>query len=349
MKNKEKNNKYKHLSIEEREIIQRGLWEKKKVREIARELDRSPGTISREINKNFPPTGERRYTPRLANERAQNNRKERTRKLRLKNGIIRRYVTEKLKVDGWSPEQIAGTLPEDHKGESISYEAIYQYIYNMVHRKGYGYMKPHYQDLRPYLKRRHKTRVKKGMRKGQRILRPDGPSIETRPQDVEERKHIGDWETDTVESVRKKPGINTLVDRKSGLVLISRLKDRTSKATTDVITERLNRLPKSARKTITLDNGSENKYWSEIKEATGMDPYYAHPYSSWERGSNENTNGLIRWYLPKGTDFDTITDDQLRAIEYALNTRPRKRHNWRTPLQVFNEEMIYQSGVALTG
>jgi transposase, IS30 family len=332
-----KNNKYGHLSIEEREVIQKGLWNKRSIRSIATEIGRDPATLSRELRRNSSPEKDK-YTPRIANQRALLKRKERGRKDRLKNETIRNYVVNGLK-DNWSPEQIAGTLSQDHKGEKISHEAIYQYIYAQVHRNGWGELKPGREDLRFYLKRRHRRRAKKGMRKGQRLWRPKGPSIETRPEIVARRSRVGDWETDTVESVQKKRGINTLVDRKSGLVLISRLEDRTSKATTQVIAERLRALPDKARHTVTLDNGPENQYWQEIEELTQTKCYYAHPYSSWERGTNENTNGLIRWYLPKGTDFDMITDEQIEAIEYALNTRPRKRLNYKTPLQVFNENL----------
>src|SRR3989344_4154213 len=121
MKKNKKSHKYRHLDVEEREIIQRGLWEKKTVRSIAKQLRRSPSSISREIRKNFPSTGERKYTPRLANSRALTKRSNRGRKLRLKNRLIRRYVAEKLET-GWSPEQISGMLPKDYPGESISYE-----------------------------------------------------------------------------------------------------------------------------------------------------------------------------------------------------------------------------------
>jgi transposase, IS30 family len=339
--------KYRHLGVEEREIIQKGLWNKRSIRDIAKELSRSPSSISREINKNIPL--KRSYKPRLAQARAQDKRKSRGRILRLKNGFVRRYVVEKLKK-GYSPEQISGRLSLEYPDQSISHEAIYQYVYNQVYRGGHGYMKPHYHDLRQYLKRRHKRRQRKGMRKSQRIWRPKGLSIDLRPQRVERRKEIGHWEGDSVESIQKKAGINTLVERKTGMLFISRLGDRTSEATTEVVSKRLNVLPQKAKQTITLDNGPENQYHQEIKEKTGAEVYYTHPYSSWERGSNENTNGLIRWYLPKGTDFDTITNEELKVIEWSLNNRPRKRLGFLTPLESFNQELFGQEpGVAVTG
>ena len=335
--------KYQHLSIEEREIIQKSLWNKRSVRDIAREIRRSPSSVSREIRKNIPL--QRSYKPRLAHRRAEEKRKSRGRKLRLKNSFIRRYVIEKLKA-GYSPEQIAGRLSLEHSHCSISHEAIYQYIYSQVYRNGYGYMRPGYHDLRVYLKRRHKRRIPKGARPGRRLKPPMKPSIEDRPREVERRKVVGHWETDSVESFWHRPGLNTLVERKTGLVCITKLSDKTSLATSRVIIKRLSVFPKTICKTMTYDNGPENWGYQQIKEAVGVEPFFAHAYASWERGTNENTNGLIRWYFPKGTDFAKVTSEEIAMVEYALNTRPRKRLGWRTPLEVFNQNL---RSVALQG
>lgn len=325
--------KFKHFNIEEREKIQELLWRKISVRAIAKKLGRSPSSVSREINKNIPL--QRRYTPRLAHERAIRNRKERGRKLRLKNGFIRRYVAAQLKA-GYSPEQISGRLAHDHTKESVSHEAIYQYIYHQVHRNGWGYVKPHRRDLRKYLKRRHQRRQKKGMRKSVRVFRPKGLSIDQRPKEVERRKTLGHWEGDSVVSRKSKVGLNTLVERKTGLVLISKIQNGTAKETSRAVINRLKSLP---RKTLTLDNGTENSGYDEIEQHLHISCYFAHPYHSWERGTNENTNGLIRWYFPKGTDFATIPDIEIEAVEWALNNRPRKRLGWKTPLEAFNESV----------
>jgi IS30 family transposase len=135
---------------------------------------------------------------------------------------------------------------------------------------------------------------------------------------------------------RVKPGVNTLVERKVGLVFISRLKDKTSRATTNAMIERFKYIPKKLKRTVTLDNGFENGDWKGIESQTGLKCYYAHPYHSWERGTNENTNGLIRDYFPKRTDFDLITDEEIQWVEYQLNSRPRKRLNWLTPLEAWS-------------
>lgn len=332
--------KYKHLTIEEREKIQSMMWEKRSIREIAKVIGRSPSSISREITRNIPL--KRSYRPRLADERALEKRKSRGRKLRLKNQFIRRYVILYLK-DGYSPEQIAGRLTVDHPTESLSHEAIYQYIYSHIHREGRGEKRPGYHDLRPYLKRRHKRRGQKGMRSVQRIFRPKGPSIDLRPKEVETRKTLGHWEGDSMVSKQSSVRLNTLVERKTGLVFITKVEDGTAQETKNAVVSRLQILPKQFRMTLTVDNGSENFEYQELMDELDILCFFAHPYHSWERGTNENTNGLIRWYLPKGIDFATISDETIKSIENALNNRPRKRLGWRTPLEAFNES------VALTG
>jgi IS30 family transposase len=258
------------------------------------------------------------------------------------NNLIRKYVKDKLKI-GWSPEQIAGRLPLDHPRQRISHEAIYQFIYQQFYRHGYGVLKKDGEDLRIYLKRRHKRRLPKGARRCQRVNKPFIPSIETRPEEVNKRIKLGHWESDSIVSGRSTAGLNTLVERVSGFVCISKIKDSTAESTKKAIVSRFNSLPPKVRKTITFDNGHENACWKDLQEALKLSCYFAHPYSSWERGTNENTNGLIRWYLPKGTDFATIHDKSIQDIEYALNIRPRKRLGFKTPLEVFNQ------GVALQG
>lgn len=321
-----------HLSIEEREAIQLGLWNKESIRSIAKRLGRPHSTVVREINRNLPP--ERyQYTPRLANQRALEKRKSRGREERLKNEGIRRYVTERLKLR-WSPEQIAGRMKLEGIG-SISHEAIYQFIYAQIHRGGYGWVKPGKEDLRPYLRRRQKRRHHHGSRKGQRIFRPKGPSIDTRPAIVGRRSRIGDWEGDTVESKDHAPGVNTLLERRSGVFFVTKVRDKGAEATKEAVTSRLAAVPEERRLTLTSDNGSENQRWEELEAALGIRCFFAHPYRSCERGANENANGLLRDYFPKGTNFRVVPDEHLAAVEYALNTRPRKRHGFRTPLEIW--------------
>ncbi|MCE9643626.1 IS30 family transposase [Candidatus Parcubacteria bacterium] len=324
---------FKHFSIEEREIIQTMRWEKKSLREIARVLRRSSSSVSREVRKNFP-KGHRIYTPRLANERALSKRTRRGREEHLKNERIRSYVVTHLKRR-WSPEQISGSITGD-LNESISHEAIYQFIYDTV-SGGSNLPKTGMEDLRPCLRRRRRIRQPRGTRKCQRIWRTKGASIEDRPKIVLLRKRVGDWEGDSVESVDRKPGVNTLVERKVGLVFITRLADKTSAATVDAMASRFKDVPERFKKTVTLDNGPENRDWQSIERKIGLRCYSAHSYCSWERPTNENTNGLIRDYFPKKTDFSMISDEELRFVENELNSRPRKRLGWKTPLEAWSD------------
>lgn len=328
--------KYKHLSIEEREVIDRMIWEKQSLRTMAMRLGRSVSSISREIRRHYQRPSW--YSSRIAQEKALENRKSRGRLERLKDEYVRSYVISHLKLR-WSPEQIAGRIKID-LGKSISHEAIYQFVYAQ-YRNGSPDLRVGREDLRIYLRRRRKRRVPKGLRKCQRVLKPLGISIDERPEIVNERKRIGDWEGDTVESCEHKPGINTLVERKLGLVLITKLKTKTSLSTISAVSQRMSGLPPTLKQTITLDNGPENRDWQSLEERTGMKCFFAHPYHSWERGTNENTNGLIREYFPKKTDFTIINNEEIQKVEYAFNTRPRKRLGWLTPLEAL--------GVALQG
>jgi len=330
---------YKHFTIEEREAIQRMLWEKRSIRSIAKELKRNPSSILREIEKNKPP--ERNlYTPRLAHEKAIKNRSKRGRKERLKNQKVRNYVVQHLKLN-WSPEQIAGRIKDI--GESISHEAIYQYIYTQIHREGYGYIKTNCEDLRPYLARHKKRRTKQGMRKSYRIDKGPLPSIDDRPQEAKLRTKVGHWEDDLIVSRQSKSKLKTINERLSGLVFIKKVKNGTIEESNKTVINRLSSIPNQYLKTLTMDRGSENLGYLEIEKVLGLDCFYAHAYSSWERGSNENLNGLIRRFLPKKTDFNKVSNDDIRKIEYLLNSRPRKRLGWKTPYEVFYE----RTGVAL--
>lgn len=326
--------KYTHFTIEEREKIQEMLWQQTSIRTIAATLGRSASSVSREIKKNLDSIGRRNYSPRTAHEKALIRRNSRGREDRLKKQQVRDYVIKHLKKR-WSPEQIAGTI-EAEIGEKISHEAIYQFVYHQIHRNGYGYVKPGCEDLRMYLRRKKKRRTKKGFRRCQRVFRPKGVSISERPAIVEQRKRLGDWESDTVESIIHKPGINTLVERKTGLVFITKLRDKTSEATISAIENRVRHLPQKAKQTTTFDNGSENQKWQEFEERTGFKAFFANPYHSWERGTNENTNSLIRDYFPKKTDFTKVSNEEIQEVEDALNNRPRKRLGWKTPLESFS-------------
>lgn len=339
---------YKHLTVEEREHVQQGLWQ------IAKELGRQPSSIAREVQRNLDSLSRRMYIPRVAYHRALQKRKSRGRQDRMKNEAVREYVVSHLKLR-WSPEQISHRIKQDIFGASISHEAIYQYIYHQIHRDGWGYLRPGCQDLRMYLRRRQKRRTHQGLRRCQKMSLEKGSFIELRPKVVNLRSRIGDWESDTVASKDNRPGINTLVERKTGLALVTKLKDKTSAATVSAIVARTRDIPGELKQTMTFDNGPENQKWQEIEGASGLKCFFTHPYCSGERGTNENTNGLIRDYFPKKTDFTMVSDEEIQKVEYLLNTRPRKRLNWLTPLEVFSKELnrfnisISMPNVALAG
>lgn len=325
---------YQQLTIEEREKIQDGVWDKKSVREIAFSVNRSPSTISRELKRNvFGLYG--KYIPRLAQERAKLKIQLRGQRPRLKDKFIRKYVVAKLKAD-YSPEQIVGRLKIEYPEYQISHEAVYQYIYAQYHRRGYGRCIG--QDLRIYLKRHHKARRPKHI-----SFKPEKGSIsnripiDDRPETVNQRIEYGHWEGDSMVSRKSSVGLNTIVERKSGFVLITKIKNSTKNETTSAIIERMKNIPANLRKTLTLDNGHENAGHQEITKLLDIACFFAHPYHSWERGTNENTNGLIRHYLPKGTDFDKVKNAEIKRIEKKLNTRPRKRLNYLTPEEIFNQ------------
>jgi len=271
------------------------------------------------------------------------NLKQRGRENRLKNNELREYVVYHLKI-GWSPEQIAATS-RNAISISISHEAIYQYIYAQVYREGYGYLKPGKEDLRPYLARHRKRRIRKGLRRSYRIENGLLPSIDKRPKEVEKRISIGHWEDDCIVSRASLDRLKTINERVSGIVFIAKTKDGTITETNKVINKRLNAIPKQFLKTLTRDRGTENLGYRKLEENLGIDCFFAHAYHSWERGSNENINGLIRRFFPKKTDFRTITDEDIKRVEYLLNSRPRKRLGWKTPYEVFYK----LTGVALDG
>jgi len=317
------------------------LWQKASIRTIAGALDRSPSSVSREITRNKPPL-RNQYTPRLAHQRAFKKRIRRGREKRLKNECVREYVITHLKL-GWSPEQIAATC-KDAVGTTISHEAIYQYVYAQVHRDGYGYLKQGREDLRPYLARRRKRRTRKGLRKPYRIEKGPLPSIDERPPEVTEHIVVGHWEDDSLVYTPTCPvRLRTTNELASGVVFIRKTNDRTMADANRISIEKLRELPSCVRKTLTRDRGPENMGYEELEDTLGLRCYFAHAYSSWERGANENLNGLVRRFFPKKTDFRTITNEEIQRVEYLLNTRPRKRLGWKTPYQVFYE----LTGVAL--
>jgi len=312
------------------------------IRAMAKKMGRSPSSISREL-AGRPSRGVGKYQAYSMHQRKLKDRLGK-KPVRLKNDFIKNYVVEKMVEKSWTPEQISLRLPIDYPGYTISHEAIYQYVYAQIRRSGNGLVKEGCKDLRPYLARRHKRRQRKGFRQAQKAERPVLPSIEQRPAIINERERVGDWEDDTMVSKQSNDRLKTINERVSGVVLIGKMKDGTINESNRIVKERLGFLPREICKTLTRDRGTENMGWKELEEVLGIDCYFGRAYCSQDRGSNENVNGLIRRYFPKKTDFAKVTDEQIRNVEYLLNTRPRKRHGGKTPLEI----LLERTGVAIT-
>ncbi|MBI5236893.1 MAG: IS30 family transposase [Deltaproteobacteria bacterium] len=316
---------YLHLSLSERDLITTMLAEGKSLGEVAKALGRSKSTVSRELKRNATPAY-RLYMSHRAHGRAEERKKQANTHQRLKNERIEAYVRSMLK-DGWSPELIAGRIEIDQPGLSISHEAIYQYIYHPDTKNRQG--------LIQRLRRAHRKRRNKGIGRKERKTRiPNRVPIDQRPESVENRIRFGHWEGDSLVSRKSLAALNSLVERKSRYLMLTKLDAKTAEATYKAVVERLGDLPAKARLTMTFDNGAENAKHEAITVAIGTRCYFARPYASWHRGANEHINGLIRWYLPKGTDFSKITDEQIARIEFLINNRPRKCLGFKKPIEV---------------
>lgn len=317
--------RYRHLGSEERELIAGMRHEGKGISEIALALGRDKATVSRELKRNAS-AKYGCYKPCRAHGRAQERRDSALRPYRLKNDTIRSFVTRKLAI-GWSPELIAGRLPLEHPGESISHEAIYQYIYDPRTRER--------EELIGYLVRGHRKRKKKGVGRRERKTKiPNRVPIDERPISADNRSRYGHWEGDSLVSRKSLAALNSMVERKSRLLLLTRLGRKSAEQTMDAVIRKLQELPERARRTLTLDNGTENARHEDITEAVGIKCYFADPYASWQRGANEQVNGMVRRYFPKGTDFGKITDEHVAWVEARINNRPRKCLGYKTPAEV---------------
>ena len=287
------------------------------LRAIGRRIDRSASTICREFKRNRCPTG---YSPDPAHARARHRRRQASRRARINPSHWPRI--EALLREDHSPEQIAGAT------RLASHERIYQHI-AADHRRG-GTLHTLLRQSKPRRKRRCRPD-----RRGQIKHRRD---ISARPPVVDERSRIGDWELDTMVKAHGGQALVTLTERRSRLHLIRRVSQRTAEAVSRAIIGTLAPI-KHVVHTLTADNGKEFAEHELIAIACKADFYFAKPYASWQRGTNENGNGLVRAYLPKGTDFAIVSDEQLREIERRINSRPRKTLGWRTPYEVFAEAL----------
>jgi len=323
--------KYTQLTEKERYHLELLIQEYSTQKMVAEMLGRSRSTISRELKRNKDSDG--RYYSVLAISKTAERRK---RIIPTKfTELVKCLIKEKLEL-GWSPEQISGRLKIEYNIK-ISYELIYQYIDG--DRKAGG-------TLFKYLPHRGKKYKNRNI-KTRRVwkIAVKRKPISERPSKVLLEKEIGHWEGDTVESKGHRGGIGTFVEMKSKFTIIRKVRDKSAEEMKDVVINSFTSCP-DVIKTLTVDNGNEFAFHNKISNALDVEVYFATPYSPWERGLNENTNGLIRRCYPKGTDFNRVTERELTRMQNLLNERPRKALEFKTPKEVFIEELLKQEKYA---
>lgn len=299
--------------------------------DCARELRRDLTSIGRELKRNWS-VEKKKYLPGNAQTLYEQRRSAVNQQFHkiIPDSELEKYIVKKLKKY-WSPEQIAGRIKRKKFFRiTIVHETIYQYIYNDRPE-----LKKYLRCSKGKYRRRYGTKIREKQREEAKKKR-----IDERPKIVETRQRIGDWEGDTIVGGEKTIHILTHADRKSGLLLADKASDVTAPAIRKLTVERFNKLSKKKRQTITYDNGIQFAEHETTERDLNIPIYFAYPYHSWERGTNENTNGLLRYFLPKKSLFKNLTQQKLDRIVKLINTRPRKRHNYATPEEVF-------SGVAL--
>lgn len=326
--------KYHRLSLDEREEISRGLANKETYENIANRIERNIGTISREVNRKG--MNEKNYRAHRAHSQAKRKKRLQGRKSKIKKNIdLEKYILEKLCLR-WSPDQIAKEMKKDYpdnKDMQVSSPTIYTYIYVLSR----GSLK---KEMITYL-RQHKQKRRK-MNKGAKSVDlrgqiPEMISIEERPKEVEDRIIGGHWEGDLILGKYKQSALGTLVERTTRTVILVPLKAKDAESVRKAFAHELKTIPSQMKLSLTYDQGKEMTHHKLFTKETKIKVYFAHPGSPWERGTNENTNGLIRQFFPKGTDFHRVSRKEIKHVQDLLNGRPRKVLNWRKPYEVFNE------------
>jgi IS30 family transposase len=331
--------KYKRLSLSERVVIETLIGEKRTKSYIAKKLNRSRSTVGNEVNT-WIRNPEDRYKAELADSYAKDwNDSKHSDKLsqskELKMQVYRGLLSQ------LSPESIAGRLSliyPDNPIMNISHETIYKHIFSHP-QSSVG------KKLIGLLTRSNSThhRRRKGIGKKSQSIK-DRTSIANRPGYIDQRLEIGHWEGDLMIGPNQNSFIGTIVERKSRFTFLIKLPNKKSETVCNAFAHRLCMLPDVYRKTMTYDNGTEMAQHKLLTEQTGMNVYFAHPYSSWERGTNENTNGIVRRYFPKKTDFNYVGNMELAQLQNRLNNRPRKVLGYYTPKEMFFSEMGTKKG-----
>ena len=325
---------HRRLTLKEMVQIETLLQQNKTKAYIVKIINRSRSTVSREVNKlgSNPKVDYDAYLAHWSAKEVYLNKRNFDKISTCKK--LRIYVFRGLLLN-WTPEQIAGRIKQDYLNDpimSISHESIYRYIY--THPQASLNKKLIKLLVRKKTRRRP---AKKRRRTGSKII--NQVSIDNRPKHIELREETGHWEGDLMIGKNHKSAIGTIVERKSRYTIIIKLKSKKANEVAKMFSKKLNLLQNIFKKSMTYDNGIEMARHERITKKTDMKIYFAHPYSSWQRGTNENTNGLIRRYLPKGTDFNKIDERSLRIIQEKLNNRPRKIIGFKTPQEMMDSEL----------
>lgn len=328
---------YNHLCEAERYMVMTGLQAGHSLRKIARSLGRAASTLSRELGRNIAGTPDRsdRYDPLLAQQKTEERRSKPKIKKKLdRHKLLRFYCFGKLDKC-WSPEQISGRIQQDFPGDKemrISHETIYAYIYAMP-KSGVR------QALIASLRRKHPHRYRHGRNpKSDRGKIADMVSIHDRPEEIEGRQIIGHWEGDLIIGKNHGSAVGTLVERKSRYTFLAHLESQGAEDTRLSFTRKLKDVPEELRQSLTYDQGKEMSQHKLLTAELDMSVYFCDPHAPWQKGTVENTNGLIRQFLPKGADLSDATQEDLDEISHLLNTRPRKALDFQTPREVYMKE-----------
>lgn len=319
---------YVRMSLAEREELSILYAQGQSLRSIAWDLHRSPSTISRELTRNRTGFYYRAVT---AQRKAQRRCYRKPRRLAVDCRL--RHTVFSLLRKQWSPEQIRDRLRRDYPDEPslhVSAETIYSYLYVLPR----GELR---RELLSHLRQHRKTRRPRSRGTDRRGQIPEMISIEERPPEVADRTIPGHWEGDMILGRGHQSALGTLVERTTRTLLLVRLKSQDAVSVRRAFARKLRHVPKQMKLSLTYDRGKEMAEHRLFTKDTKMQVYFAHPQSPWERGTNENTNGLIRQYFPKGTDFNEVSDYQIRKVQDRLNGRPRKVLNAQTPFEAFNE------------
>jgi IS30 family transposase len=318
---------YRHLSADERDRLALLKTQGLSIRAMGRALGRDPATISRELARNAAPVYRGVYLPHRAHARAAARSRGAVCHGRLRDRWVRAYVRRQLQR-GWSPELIAGRVRRLRPRQAVSHETIYAWLYAEA------------PELIPCLLRRHRVRRRRGYsRKHRKTHIPGRIAVAQRPAVATARGRLGDWEADTLTTRQGPAALQLLVDRCSRLTRLNRLPRRTAAAMRATTNRALSHLPPQARHTITYDNGSENAEHQQVNRVLGTRSYFCTPYTSQERGTVENTAGLVRRFFPKRTNFAILRRARVKHVERWLNHRPRRVLDFQTPAEVFRSSV----------